>query len=222
MTSTAIVPIRSNPLLIEGDTSKDRVSRLTMFADWLNQTGGEWAAPNLAAYRDYLRSDQRTVIDRRTGERKSAPPLSAQATSTHLATIRGRYQAIVGDNALRDYLQLQVPDGSLADQHAWVEDKITRLQNAIHPKQSAVKVIVQQDRTDASQTRLTREQGEALLEMPGKRHGLDKLHGLRDTALLALALCTGLREGELAALDVADLRQHMDGKLSLHVRKGKG
>jgi site-specific recombinase XerD len=40
--------------------------------------------------------------------------------------------------------------------------------------------------------------------------------------MLALALCTGLREAELVGLDVGDLRQHLGGELALHVREGKG
>lgn len=59
---------------------------------------------------------------------------------------------------------------------------------------------------------------DALLVAPG----LDDLRGLRDTAVIALLLCTGLREGELHALEVRDLRQRLGGELALHVRKGQG
>src|SRR5258708_18345076 len=48
------------------------------------------------------------------------------------------------------------------------------------------------------------------------------LVGLRDTCLIAFMLCTGLRESELCALDVADLRQHLGETLALHIREGKG
>jgi site-specific recombinase XerD len=46
--------------------------------------------------------------------------------------------------------------------------------------------------------------------------------GLRDTVVLALMLCTGIREAELCALEVRDLRQRLGGQLALHVRHGKG
>jgi integrase len=35
-------------------------------------------------------------------------------------------------------------------------------------------------------------------------------------------LCTGIREFELSALEVRDLRQKLAGELALHVREGKG
>jgi site-specific recombinase XerD len=44
----------------------------------------------------------------------------------------------------------------------------------------------------------------------------------RDTAILALMLCKGIREAELCVLDVIDLRQRYGGELALHIRKGKG
>ena len=45
---------------------------------------------------------------------------------------------------------------------------------------------------------------------------------LRDAALLAVLVCTGLREMELVALDVSDLRQRVNGRLGVAVREGKG
>ena len=50
---------------------------------------------------------------------------------------------------------------------------------------------------------------------------MDTLVGLRDMSLLAMMLCTGVREAELSALDVPDLRQKLGGALALHVREGK-
>lgn len=46
--------------------------------------------------------------------------------------------------------------------------------------------------------------------------------GLRDTAVIALMLCTGIREGELSALEVKDLRQKLGGELALLVLEVKG
>jgi site-specific recombinase XerD len=48
------------------------------------------------------------------------------------------------------------------------------------------------------------------------------VRGLRDTALIAIALCTGARRTELANLEVRDLRQRLGGELALHIREGKG
>lgn len=45
---------------------------------------------------------------------------------------------------------------------------------------------------------LTKEQADALLAAPG----VDNLLGLRDTAVIAVMLCTGVREAEFSALQV--------------------
>jgi integrase/recombinase XerD len=81
-----------------------------------------------------------------------------------------------------------------------------------------VRVKVRQDRADDEHLRLTSAQASALMAAPGVRD----LLGLRDTAVIALMLCTGVREAELSALEVDDLRQRLGGELALHVRDGKG
>src|SRR5207247_7434629 len=105
-----------------------------------------------------------------------------------------------------------------AEKKAFVDELVTRLQNAIHPGSAPVKVITSQDKPDNAHIRLTTEQANILLNAPG----VDSWRGLRDTAIVALLLCTGLREAELCALNVADLRQRLGGALALHVRQGKG
>jgi site-specific recombinase XerD len=81
-----------------------------------------------------------------------------------------------------------------------------------------VKTITKQDVPDSEQLRLTKDQAERLMNAPG----VGTLQGLRDTAIISLFLCTGIREAELCALNVEDLRQELAGELSLHVRNGKG
>ena len=81
-----------------------------------------------------------------------------------------------------------------------------------------MKQITRQDTADSAHLRLTREQAEILLNAPG----VDTLQSLRDTAIIALMLCTGIREAELSALDVKDIGQELGGELALHVREGKG
>ena len=95
---------------------------------------------------------------------------------------------------------------------------MTRLQNDIDPKRSAVKQVVRQDVPDSAHLRLTSEQASALLASPG----VGTLAGLRDTAVITVLLCTGIREAELCGLEVGDLRQTLTGELALHVRQGKG
>lgn len=104
------------------------------------------------------------------------------------------------------------------EKKAFVDELITRVQNAIHSSTAPVKVTTHQDRPDAAHIHLTTEQANTLLSVPD----VDTLRGLRDTAILALMLCMGLREAELCALDVDDLRQRLGGTLALPVRVGKG
>lgn len=191
-------------LLVPETAGANERSRLGAFATWLQATGRAWHEPDLGAYRAAL-------LGR----------MAASSVRAHLATIRARYRALLRDNALRDALY-DAAAGQFeggAERKAFVDEVVTRVENAIHPAASAVKVEIVQDQVDAEQgIRLTREQASALIASPG----LDTLSGLRDTALLALALCTGLREAEIAHLEVRDLRQTFDGELCVHVRQGKG
>jgi len=184
--------------------------RLARFVGWLEGRAGSLYTPDLAAWRDDLLAE-------------GVKPSSARA---YLATVRSRYRALLRGEALRDGLYNHAgallagigQADSPANRYALVAEALTRLENALDPKQAAVKVPKKQDRTDAEQLRLTREQAEALLSAPG----VGTLQGLRDTALLAVMLCTGIREGEAAALQVGDLRQRVKGELGLLVREGKG
>lgn len=69
-----------------------------------------------------------------------------------------------------------------------------------------------------TRVRLTRKEAEELLHSPGT----DSIKGLRDTSLIALMLCTGLREAEVRALDVADLDHEFEAAPALHVPEGTG
>lgn len=184
--------------------------RLARFADWLEGRGGNFYTPDLAAWRDALLA-------------AGVKPSSARA---YLATVRSRYRELLRGEALRGglydhagaLLERIGHEDSPANRYALVAEALTRLENALDPKQAAVKVPKKQDRTDVEKLRLTREQAEALLHAPG----VGTLRGLRDTALLAVMLCTGVRVAEAAALEVGDLRQRVKGELGLLVREGKG
>jgi len=210
MTQNAIaLSDRPHDVLVT-DTNKDAHSRLTLFADWLQDTGRKWTAPDLEDYRDFLLADYRNKYDR---------PLSPASVSSHLSTVRGRYHALLRDDQTRDALySLTPPAASAADKKAFVDEVVIRLLNAIHPTSAPVTIITKQDTADSEHIRLTTPQASALLAAPG----VHTLKGLRDTAIIALFLCTGIREAELIALDVADLRQRLGGELALFVRKGKG
>jgi site-specific recombinase XerD len=209
---TQITLLDADPaaLLIPDDADKDTRSRVGAFIAWLHEQRRPWHEPDLRTYRDALLA-------------QDYAPATIRA---HLATVRARYRHLLRDNDLRDALEIAIRTGldaqaqpyGPADVEALVRRKLDRLENAIDPAAAPVTTKTSQDRPDAAQLRLTREQANALLVAPG----LDDLRGLRDTAVIALLLCTGLREGELSALEARDLRQQLGGELALHVREGKG
>ena len=206
-------------LLIPHDADKDQESRLRRFADWLIETDRTWHEdPDLARYRDYLLDSGRV--------RGDGGGLAPSTVKAHVSTVRARYNDLLTDNDVRDALEVAARDAleaqgdpyGPADVEALVNRKLARLRNAVAPDKSGVAVTEAQDVADRKHIRLTADQAAALLRAPGT----DTLRGLRDTALFAVMLATGIRAAEAAALEVDDLRQRLGGELALHVRRGKG
>lgn len=200
--TNAIIPYADHPLWLVTPDDANSQSRVGQFIAW--QSGRHfWYQPDLAAYRDDLLRDG----------------LAASSVSSYLATIRGAYRKLARRNDVRDMLMAMAPpDAPPADKHAFVEEVLTRLRNAIHPDESHVKETTVQDSADSEHVRLTAAEAEWLLYQPGT----DTLLGWRDTAILAVFLCTGVREAELCALVVDDLYQELGGEAALLVRHGKG
>lgn len=212
MTTTALAIIDNSGLLfVPVGIDKHTRCRLELFQQWQTGRSKPWHDLDLKAYRDHLQS-----------YRGFAPA----TVSAHLSAVRSRYRSLMTDNDLRakllttlgDDLRRLGQDDSPANRRALLDEYYTRLANAINPAVAPVKQITIQDRPDSAHVRLTQPQAEALMHAPGT----ETLPGLRDTAVISLMLCTGLREAELCALLVGDLRQTLGGKLALHVREGKG
>lgn len=186
-------------------------SRLGLFVDWLDQTGRAWTAPDLAQYRDHLLEQGR----------------AASTVNAHLSTIRSRYRDLLTDNAVIAELDRQA--AAACEAHGWdvnpanigamVERAKATIQNTIAAHKTRAKETTIQDRAASEFIRLTSAQANALIAAPGT----ETLAGLRDTALIALALATGARAAELAALQVGDHRARTeDNALALMIRNGKG
>jgi site-specific recombinase XerD len=198
-----IVEPQSAFTLMPETPDKDTKYRLNKYLDWLHKVQGNWLKPDLKSYRDFLLE----------------VGLSPTTVSTHLGTIRGRYQAILDDPQLRDMLYSYTSERAMpSDRKAIVDEYTKRLEMAINPARAKVKVVSKQDIADTQHLRLSATEAETLMKQPG----IETLKGLRDTAIIGLFLCTGIRENELRMLDVVDLRQTLNGELSLHVREGKG
>ena len=224
---------------VPADCTGNRLSRLQEYATWLQRTGRDWTTPDLAAYQQHLleRDETRQVgtYKRDNGQHRAGDPIykhygavAASSIATYTATVRGRYNELLSDNDARDALYARAgaalaamgqPD-TASDRKAYVDEQLKRIENGTKPSKNDVKDTKRQDRTsDQVGIRLTKEQASALLASPG----LIPIDKLRDTAILATLLCTGLREGELADLEVRDLRQkNEEGRLCVHVRRGKG
>ncbi len=204
-------------VLMPAQPNKDLRSRLSFYIDWLSAKQLAWYQPDLKAYRDYLLYE-RSRTDKR-GKRKLAT-LSEATVLAHLATIRSRYNALLTrSNDVRDRLfELTNPEDSESEQLAVVNEFFVRISNDVHPATAPVKLVEKQDIADSEHLRLKPYQVSALAQAPG----ISTLRGLRDTALMTLMVCSGIRAAEAAALQVKDLRQQLGGELSLRVREGKG
>ena len=190
--------------------SKDESHRLSIYIHWMQKSNVNWFNPDLSTYREYL---LKHYVGR---DGKSLSPTSVKA---HLSTIRSRYRSILRSNEIRDYFYANTPeDFSVSDRKSMVDEILERIGNAIDPENSIVKTITRQDIDDEAHIRLSKQQVADLLSQPDQ----STLIGKRDLALLALLLCTGIREAELCGLDVRDLSKKLGGELALHVRRGKG
>ena len=209
----SLATTHNNNLLLQhvNTSNKSTVSRVNLFSAWLTDNNLSLLTANLSAYRDYLLNTRQ---------------LSPASASSHLSTLRGAYKRMLLDNAFRDSLYASTPDhASTADKKAMVDEVLTRLTNASNAVHSKVQQTTKQDTADNEHVRLNMSQVRQLLHAPTDGDMTTKTQRLiafRDFALLALAIATGLREGELVQLTVDDLRQRFGDVLALRVRHGKG
>lgn len=199
--TNAIIPAEYNPLaaLVEATEDRNVKTRLGQYAAYIVERH-PWWEPDLAAYRDDLLND-------------GLAPTSVQS---YLATVRGAYKRILASNKTRDALyRMTPPDALPSDRKAFVDEVVARIENAISPLNAVVDVPTVQD---DEHLRLTPYEAVELLRQPGT----DTLQGQRDTTMLAVFLCTGVREAELVTLTVDDLWGEYEGELALSVRHGKG
>ena len=197
--------IEAHPIQIyAGGGSKVRRSRLNRFCEWQLTTGNSWHLPDLAAWRDQL-------ID--------IEGLKTKTVGDYLSTVRSAYRHFLRSNDARQWLYgLMPPDLSPERQLALMIEFETRLRNVLDPNNAPLTIVEIQDESDTDHLWLTPPQVATLVLTPG----VDTLKGLRDTAMMALMLCTGVRAAELLALDVDDLQVMFGSTLALRVKSGKG
>lgn len=205
-------------VLLDSTQSKNVHNRLLHFVRWLDDTGTSWIHPDLEAYALHMQSDERTITT--AADDVVSSPLSPASAKAHLSTIRGRYKKLLvklpdmfGQLADHVYSNGLSP----ADRRAIIQDVTDSITRHINPVLTADVVSVTKVQDKADGTRLNRSQIEALIAAPGIRTP----RGLRDTAIFALMLSTGVREDELCKVQVSDLRTMSNGELCLQVT-GKG
>lgn len=197
-----ILPSDNLQIMLPADSDKNTRHRLTMFSDFLDKTGQKWFSPDLDAYRDHLFKYRQ---------------VTASTVASHIGTVKGRYRRLMTDNNVRSLLIDAAPGATPLEQLAYVNELMTRLQNTLS-SEGKVKLITYQDVEDDRHLRLTARQAQDLMYAPGT----NTLTAFRDTALITLMLCTGVREEEAVNVDMDDLRQRFGGELSLRIREGKG
>ncbi len=184
----------------------DERNRLQRYIEYLDGIGGHWSHdPDLAAYRDYL----------------IGKGLKGSTVKAYVVAVRARYKQLMLDNKFIDMLYESVPNQdelSIADIDAVVRKYLRSITNAVDPKAAPVVVKKVQDKADSQHKRLTPAEAMAVMEKPG----LTTLRGIRNTAILTLMFCTGLRREEVCNLQVSDLYETLQGHPALMVREGKG
>jgi len=197
------ISAQRNPLAWLASTAKDKdlKARIRNFLAW-QEARAPWYQPDLAAYRDAL----------------LAHGLSPMTVSSYLSSIRGAYRQVLKQNNLSEILCDAIsPNASPEAYHTFVTDTIRAIQHAIHPSQSPIVNHSVALAPSSDDVRLSIADIEHLLTLPGT----ETLVGLRDTAILAMLVCTGIREDELCSIHVEDLRIDVGGELALRVRLGK-
>jgi integrase len=198
---TDIILFSIPPRFFPAEPTRNERSRLAKFVAWMQDHNHSWMTPDLIAYRDYLLTE-----------------LSSVSVQSHISTIRQAWQRIADD---REYLYTvaatYAPEGTPKIQLKPLVDEFTvRIEIAI--RSVKVKTNKIQDVSDNAHVRLTSKQADTLIHMPNRA----TLAGLRDAALISLALATGLRADELVSLRIDDLYHKLGGKDAILVREGKG
>lgn len=182
--------------------NKNCISHLNRYNQYVRENKDyKLLDPNLKAYRDYLLSS-----------------LSPSTVKVHLSHIRQSYKQLIQN---RDMFYRMIPAeyaNTIANQKAYVDEAITRIEQAIHPDNAMVKTVTVQDSEDDKHIRLTKSQASEYLN----NFGTETVRQLRNTCMVGLMLCTGIRESELVSLEVDDLRQNLGGDLALRIKRGKG
>ncbi len=184
-------------------TEKDSMSReerhrFTQFFDWAKEYGMGMHNLNLVTYDRYIQHNLK---------------LAPTTRKAHLSTIRGRFKALLRDGSLKRAIEECFSDDvDPKEKELFVGALLNSIRQAIDPKLTHVVVN--------PAVRRNLELSALKINDLFSRLSTESRLELRNTAIITLMLCTGIRENELCALDVKDLlTKHPTSKeLALHVR----
>jgi len=178
----------------QDNPSKDDLNRLRAVRNWGAEHRIRFDDPTwLQQYADYL-----------INEREMSP----NSTLSHIGTTRSRIRSLIEDGSLQRWLIQR------GQNEAQIDALLAHLWQAIGPKT----VKVQISPTPSRNLNLDHHHIQMLLERPDASEPT----GLRDLAVISLMVATGIGQHEVAALNVEDLQQELDGQTALHVPSGRG
>src|SRR5690606_19081582 len=169
----------------------------------------------LTEYRHYLK------------ERYALAPSSVEA---HISTIRARLRALRKPYSLDPRFTGSLLYPTEPNDHSprkrcrtldeFIEEQRAHGEWPSEEESAEIRAdAMRQTELKARQTpRLDSEQAESLLLSPG----LDTRMGKRDSAVIGLLTCTGIRPDELTRLEVSDLNHELNGQLALRIPRRDG
>lgn len=164
-------------------------SRLRRFCAYQQQIGEDWFEPQLNAYRDYLLETEQKPMD---------------TVMSYTSTIRCGYRQLAGDECFREFLYSFLPD-SYQDVEKWrhIEDFCKRLKYEVDVFVTRTPPTPRDYLRDLLRDCLflTPSEINQLLAAPA----MNTLQGVRDRAVIATLICTGVRAHELVNLNVEDV-----------------
>jgi len=180
-------------LLPPGAYVRDTI--LTAFIHWLDETNRHWSNPDVLHYKAHLQAQEYLPEDH---------------IRNAIRVVRKRYHEIREDESLLQLL-------SKGQREAFSQDfrKNLAYADAYPTKDQANREMVEDD--PYNQSWLTAQEVQALLQ----QLDTSSLTGLRDRAMIGLALATGIQQYEVAAVEAGDLRHQYRVEPALYIREGQ-
>jgi integrase len=172
-----------------------RDTHMNAFAVWLEKTGRHWTQPSLIDYKEHLLKVE--------GQGR-------ESISNVITMLRKRYHELADDEEVLAELTPEQRDNFLND----LRRQLGYL-DQFPSKSLPIREMLEDD--PYNQNWLPPEVIQGLLKKPD----ISTRTGLRDRAMIALAVATGLHPAEVANVTVENLRQSYEGQIALYVPESK-